>query len=673
MYISRICFKNFRCFGPEITTIELEQDLTFLVGNNGSGKSTMFLALAKIFGATNEDRTITKEDFYLNTNERIDNVQNREMFIDIMFEFPEIGDNNSMQETLAAFEHVIFAGNDNKFKARIRLESIWNPGEYSDDVSTKLYWINTDEDVEFGEDFEVKTSVLNQDRNLIQLRYIPAFRHSNAMLKHNVSKLIKILVDYVKLEDEKGNLNSSKSKTEEIDDINKELQNEIKDIKALKNIKAIIDKNWKSTHDNNLKYYNNTQFDVTPSDINELLGSICLKLVPNEQGNSCDINNLSDGQVSLLYITLSLTLFEIEQKHYHNEIEGLKPYDKIPAIFTIFALEEPENHLSPFYLTRIFNLINQILNDNYNVIGIVSTHSPAIIKRAKRISQIRYFTQILKANQRYSKIKRINIPSELNDNDCKYITQGILVNPEIYFAKLVILGEGDSEEIIITNIADKLGINLDSSFVAFTKLGGRHVNHMWRILNNLNIPYITLLDFDLGRFGGGFKRFIYIINQLNKYGIKIELPENISISKIKNGDLNIDQIKQLFNIFTMHNIYFSKPLDIDMMMINKFENMYNCDVDSNISSIDTLCKVVLKTNGNYDIYDKLGIPLNENKLKIYQENFCKKSKITSHYTAIQKIMELPDEEFQGKIPKTLLNLINRADEIIRGGDSNASR
>ena len=39
MYISKICFKNFRCFGPEETVLHLEPDLTFFVGNNGTGKS----------------------------------------------------------------------------------------------------------------------------------------------------------------------------------------------------------------------------------------------------------------------------------------------------------------------------------------------------------------------------------------------------------------------------------------------------------------------------------------------------------------------------------------------------------------------------------------------------------------------------------------------------------
>jgi len=54
--------------------------------------------------------------------------------------------------------------------------------------------------------------------------------------------------------------------------------------------------------------------------------------------------------------------------------------------------------------------------------------------------------------------------------------------------------------------------------VSFVPLGGRHVNHFWRLLNGLGIPYITLLDLDFGRPGGGWGRIKYALEQLLELG-----------------------------------------------------------------------------------------------------------------------------------------------------------
>lgn len=56
----------------------------------------------------------------------------------------------------------------------------------------------------------------------------------------------------------------------------------------------------------------------------------------------------------------------------------------------------------------------------------------------------------------------------------------------------------------------------DVSGITIVPLGGRHVNHFWRLLNDLKIPYITLLDLDRERDGGGLGRIKCALNQLIK-------------------------------------------------------------------------------------------------------------------------------------------------------------
>jgi putative ATP-dependent endonuclease of OLD family len=55
-------------------------------------------------------------------------------------------------------------------------------------------------------------------------------------------------------------------------------------------------------------------------------------------------------------------------------------------------------------------------------------------------------------------------------------------------------------------LAEAPDLLIDPAFVAIVPLGGRYVQHFWRLLSGFKIPYATLLDLDLGRQGGGFGR-----------------------------------------------------------------------------------------------------------------------------------------------------------------------
>ena len=95
----------------------------------------------------------------------------------------------------------------------------------------------------------------------------------------------------------------------------------------------------------------------------------------------------------------------------------------------------------------------------------------------------------------------------------------MLAFPELYFARFVLLVEGDSERVVLPRLAKELGLLIDTSFVAIIPLGGRHVQHFWRLLSHLEIPYATLLDLDLGRKGGGFGRVKTVLQRLLEIGV----------------------------------------------------------------------------------------------------------------------------------------------------------
>nr|WP_324610270.1 ATP-dependent endonuclease [Streptomyces sp. KE1] len=86
---------------------------------------------------------------------------------------------------------------------------------------------------------------------------------------------------------------------------------------------------------------------------------------------------------------------------------------------------------------------------------------------------------------------------------------------ELNFSRFVVLGEGDSEQFVLPRVLAAAGIPEDDASVSVVPLGGRHVNHFWRLLNELQIPHATLLDLDAGRYHGGWGWGRNALNQIN--------------------------------------------------------------------------------------------------------------------------------------------------------------
>ena len=658
MRIDSIVLSNFRCFSEESIKVSLESDLTCFVGNNGSGKTTLIVALKRLFGSTLEDRTITRDDFYLAPDEDHKSISGRELYIEVIFSFPELkGKIKEAREVCPAFSSVIYADEGNgKLKARMRLEALWDETEYEDEVQSKIYWVTTSEEVEFGEGKDFKFPVSSHDRKHIRLRYIPAFRDSKAMLKNEVKTLTKILEDYTDV---------APSHQKKIESISENLCDEIQNLDSIKTTTALLKKIWINTHDETVKHYQNPKLEATPTEIGELLRSISMKLAPSEGGGSRDIGELSDGQISLLYFTLAIVLYEIEHKQHAGKAKGFKELDKDIPVFTIFAFEEPENHLSPFYLGRVLKVL-YAKTKTLNATGIVTSHSPSVVRRMQRVEQIRHFRQETTSDSRYSVVKKILLPSDKSEEDYKYINQAILAHPELYFSKLVLLGEGDSEEIVIPRMAEALGFDLDPSFVAFVKLGGRHVNHMWRLLSDLNIPFLTLIDLDLGRNNAGQCRIEYAIGELKKIGKKFTFPATTDANKLNDEYLELEQIEELLTELESYDVYFSFPLDLDMAMIRAFPECYTAD-NAQKSDRETLDNAVLGKEHEADNYEDNGEELySDEELIKYRYLFSTKSKVASHYQAIANILELDEDDIEKECPDFIKGILEKCSNLLSG-------
>ena len=623
MFIKSMKISNFQCFAEVPVDIDFEKDITCLIGNNGVGKTSILKALQRMFGSTLEERTILKSDFHICPNET--DINNKKLYIDIIFEFDDDED-----KTLAFFAPVAYESKNKTLQTRIRLEALWNEDEYDDDVSSTLFWILTDEYIDFGDESPLKIKVENHERKQINLIYIPATRNANSILTLELKRIIKMIGRYADISDEKR---------KSIEQHSKVLGEEVNTVSAIQSVQGIINNIWNKIHDNSLPHYGNVKLEIVSNQFDDLVKSLLLKLFPSESSDVKDIKELSDGQLSLLYLTLSIALDEITKKHTINDLQGFKEQDYDPPIFTIMALEEPENHLSPFYLSRIIGALEDKCKSK-SIIALLTSHSPNVVRRLSRVEQIRFLRQDSTSKDRNTIICQILLPKNKNADDYKYINQAVLSHPELYFSKLVVLGEGDSEEIILPIIAQKKLCHFDTSFVSFVPLGGRHVNHMWRLLKELQIPFVTLLDYDLGRFGGGKKRAQEISDKLNL-----------------TNEMSLEDLEK-------HNVFFSSPLDFDMLMISSFSNLYEDNGQSD--SHENLVKAVLGENGNESEYVYPNTFFSDNSLRKYRNLFKSRSKVASHYLVCDKIKDMDATEFQQKCPDVLSRLVNRICDILSG-------
>ncbi len=218
-------------------------------------------------------------------------------------------------------------------------------------------------------------------------------------------------------------------------------------------------------------------------------------------------------------------------------------------------------------------------------------------------------------------------------------------------SRLVVLGEGDSEQIVLPRVLAAAGIAEDDVSVCVVPLGGRHVNHFWRLLEQLDIPYFTLLDLDSGRFQGGWGRISYAAKQLNKFRpgtIKEE-----SVAKIPAWDEVRDfprfgDKSWLKALEEVGGIYFSGPLDLDLMLLEHYPDAYG--ITSATPSESTVEAVLGKSRTNADRFEPAQVQLFDD----YQSQFKQGSKPASHIAAMS---QLTDDLLLANLPEPIGRLL----------------
>lgn len=554
LFIESVTLQNFRCFGEEPTRISLAPDLTAFIGSNGTGKTAVCQALQRVFGVSGDERTIRLDDFH-NSDLTSKGVAVRELRIDLVLAFPELDGDESELEAVPDFYRHMSATPDGTLKARIVLHSVWtDDGTIDGNIDTRVSAVTTLEETYAVDQTHALPSA---ERARVQFIYVPAARDG----ARQVTSFLR------------GRLWRAAKWSDSIRD---KIGDNSKDISAafkLEDPTSVVEKafgsRWEQLH--SAGTHATAHFQPVEQDTAEVLREAELAFEPDPAGASRPARLLSDGQRSLLHLALTSATLDIERM-----LSGPKPpagFDLertlLPAL-TIVAVEEPENNLAPFYLSRIVKQFLELgAHDRTQVL--LSSHSASAMSRVDPAS-VRFFRK--NEDDVTSHVRRLDLPAEA-DEAAKYVRQAVQAHPELYFAKFVILGEGDSEQIVIPALAAAMGVDLDPAFVAMVPLGGRHTNHFWRLLDGLAIPHATLLDLDYGRSGGGPGRIRTACKNLADLGQDIleGLAPFDSLDAIKD-DTPLKALKPVVQALNDKNVFFSIYLDLDMTMLEHYKAAY---------------------------------------------------------------------------------------------------
>lgn len=634
MQITHLRISGFQSFGPTPTTIALN-DATYVLGPNGAGKTAVLEALSRLFSPLPALRKIRHTDFHIPSGRAVAEVhaENPELWIEVDIEVPESGEDGEHASVPPNFAHMRIVTEHGVPCIRVRLTATIA----SDNVIEERlqYVLETDADGEPSRQADMSRF----DRANIEVHYLPARRDPAEHIAYTAASVVGRALRAADWTTERNTLGT----------LSEDLTDALSANDAVKSVEARIAGEWSGLHSGD--FFTDPSLAFGSGELESVLRQLTVCFTPSPAGSSLPFDRLSDGQKSLLYISLVLAWHSLARSVLDGSETSFDPHRLRPPVHTVIALEEPENSLAPQYLGRINRQLRKAAEDG-DLQSLIATHSPALLRRVapEDICFLRL------DSKRQSQVRRIVLPASSEDA-AKYVREAVLAFPELYFSRLVVLGEGDSEQIVLPRVLAAAGIAEDDASIVVVPLGGRHVNHFWRLLNELEIPHVTLLDLDSGRFQGGWGRVRNALRQYNKLNPGTftdpqidELPDwNDAVEfPVLKGE-NCSEGSEIMNVLERMDVYFSHPVDLDLMMLEAFPNAYGTE---SIGAPDE--KVIAAVLGKSHVNEG---HLPEGTLNLfddYHRLFELKSKPASHLNAMAV---LTNEQLLSGLPGPLKRLI----------------
>jgi putative ATP-dependent endonuclease of OLD family len=620
--ITTLRLSNFQSFGPEPTTIGLE-DVTYVLGPNGAGKTAVLEALSRLFSPLEAQRKIRLGDFHVHADASADEPQDEEptLWLEVDIEFPEAGDGGQHASVPPCFTHMSITSADAVPQTRIRLTASLAPDGV---IEEKIVYVR--EANEKGEP-TLCSDMPRYDRGHIEVYYLPARRDPADHVSYTTASLIGRALRATDWTAER----------ETLGDLTTQITASLTENATVASLGVRLTSEWHGLHRS--AYLRDPSIAFGRGELEGVLRLLTVNFSPTHDGAPLPYERLSDGQKSLLYISLVLAWQSLARRVLAGQEPSIDTDRLRPPVHTLIALEEPENSLAPQYLGRIIRQLRGA-SAHGDMQCLIATHSPTLLRRVD--PQTICFLRLNSARE--TTVHRIILPTEE------------------YFSRLVVLGEGDSEQVVLPRVLAAVGLAEDDASVSVVPLGGRHVNHFWRLLNELQIPHVTLLDLDAGRYHGGWGRVRNALKQVNTVR-----PGTFSAKQIEQlpkwdhacdfpalGSLDWSDGRGAVEELEREGVFFSHPVDLDLMMQAAYPDAYGIDHVEKSEKAEpdekTVVAVLGKSHANEDrLPSDIRVLFDE-----YHTIFDLGSKPAAHLTALAN---LDDEHLLQLLPGVLHRLV----------------
>ncbi|GJE27524.1 ATP-dependent nuclease [Methylobacterium organophilum] len=233
---------------------------------------------------------------------------------------------------------------------------------------------------------------------------------------------------------------------------------------------------------------------LAPTRLDALLRALRLLIDQGARG----VADASLGTANLVF--LALKSLELDRLIEEDERD-----------FTFLAVEEPEAHLHPHVQRLVYRHFLDAAEtaakagggepgpkdvpSTGRLVTILTTHSPHIASIAPLRSIVLLRRQADGGTRGVSTAKIALAPEEVDDLQ-RYID---VTRGELFFARGVILVEGDAERFLIPAFAEALGIRLDELGISVCSVSGTNFAPYVKLLGQagLKIPYVVLTDRDV--------------------------------------------------------------------------------------------------------------------------------------------------------------------------------
>ena len=164
----------------------------------------------------------------------------------------------------------------------------------------------------------------------------------------------------------------------------------------------------------------------------------------------------------------------------------------------LLALEEPEIYQHPIRARHFAKVLTKISN-RPDIQVIMATHSPYLMS-PERFSALRKF------EKRGNNIRVHSTTVEDVALDTGVAVAGVEKSlqrelkgefSEAFFAELVVLVEGETDKAVVESLAERQSISLDGHGISVVDVGGKgSIKTLWSILRGLHIPCYVVFDED---------------------------------------------------------------------------------------------------------------------------------------------------------------------------------